>query len=77
MTLMELSGAYEASAALLRKRLSELRRMLTQTEDPEVVFALQHRIAQLTPLLTEMNELSELTKRYYERGYWRNEKYTI
>lgn len=77
MTLTELSGAYEASAALLRKRLSELRRMLTQTEDPEVVFALQHRIAQLTPLLTEMNELSELTKRYYERGYWRNEKYTI
>lgn len=77
MTLTELSAAYEASAALLRKRLSELRRMLTQTEDPEVVFALQHRIAQLTPLLTEMNELSELTKRYYERGYWRNEKYTI
>lgn len=77
MTLQEMSAAYEASAGLLRARLRDLRRMLTQTQDPEVIFALKHRIAELTPLLTEMNELAELTKRYYERGYWRSEKYTI
>ena len=77
MTLAELSAAYEASAALLRARLRDLRKMLPQTDDPEVVFALKQRIAQLTPLLTEMNELAELTARYYEKGYWRNEKYTL
>ena len=77
MTLEELSAAYEASAGLLRARLRDLRRMLAQAQDPEVVFALKHRIAQLTPMLTEMNELSELTRHYYERGYWRNEKYTV
>ncbi len=77
MSLEELSGAYRQSAALLRSRLRQLRQMLNQAQDPEVVFALKHRIAELTPLLTEMNELAELTARYYERGYWRNEKYTV
>lgn len=77
MTLAELSAAYEASAALLRTRLRDLRKMLTQSDDPEVIFALKQRIAELTPLLTEMNELAELTARYYERGYWRSEKYTV
>ncbi|MBQ8622561.1 MAG: hypothetical protein IJ422_09670 [Oscillospiraceae bacterium] len=77
MTLSEMSAAYEASAGLLRARLRDLRIMLTQASDPEVVFALKQRIAELTPLLTEMNELAELTKHYYERGYWRSEKYTV
>lgn len=77
MTLTELSAAYEASAALLRARLGQLRRMVNQTDDPDVLFALKQRIAELTPMLTEMNELAELTKRYYERGYWRSEKYTV
>ena len=77
MTMEELSAAYSRSASLLRCRLSQLRQMLRQTEDPEVVYALQQRISELTPMLTQMNELAELTGRYYERGYWRNEKYTV
>jgi hypothetical protein len=28
-------------------------------------------------MLTQMNELAELTAHYYERGYWRNAKYTL
>ena len=28
-------------------------------------------------LEAEMNELAELTAHYYDRGYWRNEKYTV
>ena len=34
-------------------------------------------MARLTPMLSEMNELAELTARYYERGFWRSEKYTV
>ena len=68
MTLLELSAEYQASADLLRNR---------QAEDPAVCFALQRRISLLTELLRQTNELTELTKRYYERGYWRNEKYTL
>lgn len=77
MPLSDLSAAYRRSAALLKTRLRELRQMLQQAEDPEVTFALKQRISELTPLLTEMNELAELTAHYYDRGYWRSEKYTV
>ena len=77
MTLKELSLEYEESAKLLRKRLSQLRYMLMEAEEPEEIFHIKRRIAELTPMLTEMNELAELTAHYYDRGYYRNEKYTV
>ena len=77
MTLKEIAKDYEAAAVPLRKRLRELREAIKVTEDPEEIWHLKRRIAELTPMLTQMNELTELTARYYERGYWRNEKYTL
>lgn len=77
MTLAELSAGYEAAAVPLRARLRELRRLLAEAEDPEEIWHIQRRIAELTPMLTQMNELAELTAHYYDRGYWRNEKYTL
>ena len=77
MTLAELSKCYEAAAVPLRARLRQLRMELAAAEDPEEIWHIKRRIAELTPMLTEMNELAELTARYYERGYYRNEKYTV
>lgn len=77
MTLAELSSAYEEAAVPLRARLRELRILLEQTKDPEEVWHIKRRIAELTPMLTQMNELAELTAHYYERGYYRSEKYTL
>ena len=77
MTLKEMSKCYQEAAIPLRQRLKLLRQMLAATEDPEEVWRIKRRIAELTPLLTQMNEFSELTERYYERGYYRNEKYTL
>lgn len=77
MTLREMSKEYRAAAVPLRKRLAQLRRMLAKATDPEEIWHLKHRIAVLTPMLTEMNELAELTEHYYERGYYRGEKYTL
>jgi hypothetical protein len=77
MTLAELSKCYEEAAVPLRNRLRELRLLLAQTEDPEEIWHIKRRIAELTPMLTQMNELAELTAHYYERGYYRNEKYTL
>ena len=59
MTLAELSAAYDYSASLLRRRIWYLRRELNRTEDPEVRWHLKHRIAELTPMLTQMNELAD------------------
>ena len=77
MTLAEMSREYEASAVLLRARLHMLRQELAKAEDPEEIWHLKRRIGELTPMLTQMNELADLTAHYYERGYYRNEKYTL
>lgn len=77
MTLAEISRGYREAAEPLRRRLKELRQTLKQTDDPEEVWRIKRRIAELTPMLTQMNELAELTERYYERGYYRSEKYTL
>ena len=77
MTLREMSAEYEAAAVPLRARLRELRQMLETAETADEVWHIKRRIAELTPMLTQMNELAELTARYYERGYYRNEKYSL
>ena len=77
MTLQELSKCYEEAAVPLRARLRELRILLAQTEDAEEIWHIKRRIAELTPMLTQMNELAELTAHYYDRGYYRSEKYTV
>ena len=77
MTLAELSSGYAESAQQLHQRICLLRSMIRQTDDPEEKWHLRRRIAELTPMLTQMNELADLTAHYYERGYWRNEKYTL
>ena len=77
MTLQELSLCYEAAAVPLRLRLRELRQMLALAEEPEEIWHIKRRIAELSPMLTQMNELADLTAHYYDRGYYRNEKYTV
>ena len=77
MTLAELSRCYEEAAVPLRNRLRELRQALAASQDPEEIWHIKRRIGELTPMLTQMNELAELTAHYYDRGYWRSEKYTV
>ena len=77
MTLAEMSGEYRESARLLQARLKQLRQDLAEEKDPEAIWHIKRRIAELTPMLTQMNELADLTEHYYERGYWRSEKYTL
>lgn len=68
MTLEELSKCYEAAAIPLRKRLRELRQELALTDDPEKVWHLKRRIAELVPMLTQTNDLAWLLKNYYKIG---------
>ena len=77
MTLRELSRDYKAAAQPLRDRLRQLRQMLAVATDPEEIWHIKRRIAELTPMLTQMNELAELTEHYYERGYYRGTKYSL
>lgn len=77
MTLVEMSVVYGASAAAIRLRMTDLRAEIRRTHDMETARALRRRIAELMPLLQEARELAALTAHYYEKGYHRNEKYTL
>ena len=77
MTLAELSPGYAESARLLKERMRLLRQLRRQTRDPEEKWHLERRMAELEPMLTQMNDLAELTAHYYDRGFWRDEKYCL
>lgn len=77
MTLEQIGLGYEAAAQPLRRRLKELRTALKTAEDPEEIWHLKRRIAELTPMLTQCNALAALCRHYYERGYYRDEAYTL
>ena len=77
MTLLDMSAQYADSAALIRARMRELRAEARKQDDPDVVSALNRRISELTPLLRECREIAELTARYYDRSYHKNERYTL
>ena len=77
MTFFQMCGEYRQAAGILRQRLRLLRMRLRVEADPQERWRLKRRIEQLRPMLTEMNELAELTAHYYDRGYYRSEKYTF
>ena len=43
----------------------------------ETARSLRRRVAELLPLWQEARDLARLTAHYYDRGYYRNEKYTV
>jgi hypothetical protein len=75
MTMLEMSITYRAGAEALRLRIRELRQARQRQSDPEEIFRLTRRIAELEPLLREARELAAVTAHYYERGYHKDEKY--
>lgn len=77
MKLHELSEGYLQAAQPLRIRLRALRQELKDSEDAAKRAQLRHEIAYLSGILTQCRDLAELTAHYYERGYYRNEKYTL
>ena len=54
-----------------------VRRQRRETDDPQERFRLERRLLELRPMLTQMNQLAELTAHYYERGYDRDGYYTL
>ena len=66
-----------AQAQALRGRMQELEKAWKQTKDPAERANLEGRIWTLEVLWRETRDQAVLLERYYERGYHRNEKYTL
>lgn len=77
MTLKEIAKEYEAAAVPLRKRLKELREAIKTTDDPEELWHLKRRVAELTPMLTECNALAKICEHYYESVFYRDDSYCL
>lgn len=75
MKLVEMSVTYRVGAEALRQRIWELKQTRQRQSDPEEIFRLTRRIAELEPLLREARELTAVTAHYYEKGYHKDEKY--
>lgn len=68
--MIKLAESYEHSAKLLSARLAELRKLLAATHDPEEIWHIKRRIADLTPMLTDCNALAKYCRCYYDKGYY-------
>ena len=77
MTLSEMSYVYREDAIHLRMRITELRQAGRTADSREEASRFKRRIADLEVLLRQTRELADLTAHYYERNFYRNEKYTV
>ena len=77
MKLHEMSYTYREDALRFRMRITHLRALSRETKSKEEARSLHRRILVLETLSRQSRELAELTQRYYERSYHRNEKYTL
>ena len=77
MLLSEMSLDYKRDQPAFHSRIKELRAAAKAETDPRRAAALEARARDLEPLRREARELADLTARYYERGYYRNEQYTL
>ena len=75
MTLYQMSFVYREDALRFRMRITVLREQAKAAPTKEE--RLKRRILELQQLQRQSRELAELTRHYYERGYYRNEKYTL
>lgn len=77
MTLYQMSFVYREDALRFRMRITVLREQAKAAPTKEERERLKRRILELQQLQRQSRELAELTRHYYERGYYRNEKYTF
>ena len=76
MTLYQMSYVYREDALRFRMRITVLREQAKAAEGEDKL-RLKRRILELQQLLRQSRELADLTRHYYERGYYRNEEYTL
>ena len=77
MTLEEMAVEYRSQAARVRERIRALEQAGRGAGSEEERVRLRIRSESLEPIWREARDLAVLLEHYYERGYRRNDRYTI
>lgn len=77
MTLAEMSESYRRQSRLLDGRIRLLTDLEKGLKDEKEQCLMRGRIDMLIKMRREAQELALVTGRYYERGYRRNERYSL
>lgn len=77
MTLVEMSELYRRQSQILDGRIRLLTALEKGLEDEKEQCLMRSRIDMLVKMRREAQELALVTGRYYERGYRRNERYSL
>lgn len=77
MTLVEMSELYRRQSQILDGRIRLLTALEKGLEDEKEQCLMRTRIDMLVKMRREAQELALVTGRYYERGYRRNERYSL
>lgn len=83
-----LTREYKYSLSLLNQRIEELtkskeaavqvcRKNNSDPEKDEAVCVLKNRISPLNKMRNDLREVTKEVTHYYDRGWWRSEKYTL
>lgn len=81
--MRELAKEYKKSIMLLKQRVNELEEikefLTSRTKDPEKdpdIIELNERLKPLRNMLNDLKEVTREVEHYYDRWWWRSEKYT-
>lgn len=75
VTLTQLAAVYRAQADAIRHRIQEVEELPAKTPSAKLEKAERLRI--LEAMRRDVRDVAVICERYYERGYRRNERYTI
>lgn len=75
MTLAQLAVSYRDQADILRHRIQLVSELPARTQEERLAKAERLRI--LEAMRRDVRDVAVICERYYERGYRKNERYTI
>lgn len=74
--LAELANDYAEAVVRLRIAIEELEQRKEELDEHGQKVA-EHDLRQMRQMLRETREVGEVVRHYYDRAYWRNQKYTL
>jgi hypothetical protein len=82
--MKELAKGYKKSLEVLNNRISKLEKLkafrIRRTKDPEKdpdIIELNIRLRPLKMMLNDLRAVTREVEHYYDKGWWRSEKYTL